>query len=192
MKQKNKKTDYSLYCYSLVQMWCGYSMKKHKNIGKMLEILPFCTWNHFLTIIFGQKSNDSKEQQVTLDLVVWLDHNLFLKTTLSPLNFAKQCVGISKRWARWGKAELKIVYCFTGEARNWIVILPTFRKCFHFSVMDFDHYFKKDGSLVSWFPFFMFSSGFLLFFRGFINYARIRKMADTFSTLPRTRVLFIY
>lgn len=36
------------------------------------------------------------------------------------------------------------------------------------------------------------SPGFLLFFRGFINYARIRKMADTFATLPRTRVLFIY
>lgn len=36
------------------------------------------------------------------------------------------------------------------------------------------------------------SSGFLLFLRGFINYARIRKMADTLSTLPRTRVLFIY
>uniref|UniRef100_A0A3B3V3X1 Nedd4 family interacting protein 1, like n=1 Tax=Poecilia latipinna TaxID=48699 RepID=A0A3B3V3X1_9TELE len=59
-------------------------------------------------------------------------------------------------------------------------------------IVRFYHYFKKDGSLVSWFPFFMFSSGFLLFFRGFINYARIRKMADTFSTLPRTRVLFIY
>lgn len=36
------------------------------------------------------------------------------------------------------------------------------------------------------------SSGFLLFLQGFINYARIRKMADTLSTLPRTRVLFIY
>lgn len=36
------------------------------------------------------------------------------------------------------------------------------------------------------------SAGFLLFLRGFINYARIRKMADTLSTLPRTRVLFIY
>lgn len=35
-------------------------------------------------------------------------------------------------------------------------------------------------------------SGFLLFLRGFINYARIRRMADTLSTLPRTRVLFIY
>ena len=32
----------------------------------------------------------------------------------------------------------------------------------------------------------------MLFLRGFINYARIRKMADSLSTLPRTRVLFIY
>lgn len=35
-------------------------------------------------------------------------------------------------------------------------------------------------------------SGLLLFLRGFINYARIRKMADSLSNLPRTRVLFIY
>ncbi|XP_015284580.1 PREDICTED: NEDD4 family-interacting protein 1 [Gekko japonicus] len=34
--------------------------------------------------------------------------------------------------------------------------------------------------------------GFLLFLRGFINYAKVRKMPDSFSTLPRTRVLFIY
>lgn len=37
-----------------------------------------------------------------------------------------------------------------------------------------------------------FHLGFLLFLRGFINYAKVRKMPDTFSTLPRTRVLFIY
>lgn len=35
-------------------------------------------------------------------------------------------------------------------------------------------------------------SGFLLFLRGFINYAKVRKMPETFSNLPRTRVLFIY
>ncbi|XP_062846243.1 NEDD4 family-interacting protein 1 isoform X2 [Trichomycterus rosablanca] len=35
--------------------------------------------------------------------------------------------------------------------------------------------------------------GFLMFLRGFINYSRVRNMADhSFSTLPRTRVLFIY
>uniref|UniRef100_A0A2K5KD32 Uncharacterized protein n=1 Tax=Colobus angolensis palliatus TaxID=336983 RepID=A0A2K5KD32_COLAP len=34
--------------------------------------------------------------------------------------------------------------------------------------------------------------GFLLFLRGFINYAKVRKMPETFSNLPRTRVLFIY
>ncbi|XP_061595440.1 NEDD4 family-interacting protein 1-like isoform X2 [Cololabis saira] len=34
--------------------------------------------------------------------------------------------------------------------------------------------------------------GLLLFLRGFIHYSRIRKMADTLSTLPHTRVLFIY
>lgn len=36
-------------------------------------------------------------------------------------------------------------------------------------------------------------SGFMLFVRGFINYSRVRKLADpTYATLPRTRVLFIY
>lgn len=49
---------------------------------------------------------------------------------------------------------------------------------------------KAPGCLT--FPFPRCSAGFLLFLRGFINYARIRKMADTLSTLPRTRVLFIY
>ncbi|KAM6907124.1 NEDD4 family-interacting protein 1-like [Xenentodon cancila] len=34
--------------------------------------------------------------------------------------------------------------------------------------------------------------GLLLFLRGFIHYSRIRRMADTLSTLPHTRVLFIY
>ncbi|XP_048214192.1 NEDD4 family-interacting protein 1-like [Perognathus longimembris pacificus] len=34
--------------------------------------------------------------------------------------------------------------------------------------------------------------GFLLFLRGFISYAKVRKMPETFSNLPRTRVLFIY
>lgn len=42
------------------------------------------------------------------------------------------------------------------------------------------------------FPSLSLPPGFLLFLRGFINYARIRRMADTLSTLPRTRVLFIY
>ncbi|KAF0038491.1 hypothetical protein F2P81_008975 [Scophthalmus maximus] len=47
-----------------------------------------------------------------------------------------------------------------------------------------------DGQYWLWWVFLVL--GFLLFLRGFINYARIRKMADTFSTLPHTRVLFIY
>lgn len=35
--------------------------------------------------------------------------------------------------------------------------------------------------------------GFMLFIRGFVNYSRVRKLADpTYATLPRTRVLFIY
>uniref|UniRef100_A0A8C6SCP9 Nedd4 family interacting protein 1 n=1 Tax=Neogobius melanostomus TaxID=47308 RepID=A0A8C6SCP9_9GOBI len=34
---------------------------------------------------------------------------------------------------------------------------------------------------------------FMLFIRGFVNYSRVRKLADpTFASLPRTRVLFIY
>ncbi|KAG3272281.1 NDFIP1-like, partial [Ictidomys tridecemlineatus] len=34
--------------------------------------------------------------------------------------------------------------------------------------------------------------GSLLFLRGFVNYAKVRKMPETFSNLPRTRVLFTY
>ncbi|KAG9351297.1 hypothetical protein JZ751_022541 [Albula glossodonta] len=47
-----------------------------------------------------------------------------------------------------------------------------------------------DGQYWLWWVFLVL--GFLLFLRGFINYAKVRKMADSFSTLPRTRVLFIY
>ncbi|XP_005805505.1 NEDD4 family-interacting protein 1 isoform X4 [Xiphophorus maculatus] len=59
-------------------------------------------------------------------------------------------------------------------------------------IVRFSTYFPGyfDGQYWLWWVFLVL--GFLLFFRGFINYARIRKMADTFSTLPRTRVLFIY
>lgn len=63
-------------------------------------------------------------------------------------------------------------WCWVSRLNSWIgVIFAGFKHC----------------------PFSFFHlSGFLLFLRGFINYARIRKMADTLSTLPRTRVLFIY
>ncbi|CAN9501785.1 unnamed protein product [Ophioblennius macclurei] len=59
-------------------------------------------------------------------------------------------------------------------------------------IVRFSTYFPGyfDGQYWLWWVFLVL--GFLLFLRGFINYARIRKMADTFSTLPRTRVLFIY
>ncbi|KAL0994743.1 hypothetical protein UPYG_G00126590 [Umbra pygmaea] len=59
-------------------------------------------------------------------------------------------------------------------------------------IVRFSTYFPGyfDGQYWLWWVFLVL--GFLLFLRGFINYAKIRKMADTFSTLPRTRVLFIY
>ncbi|XP_035482012.1 NEDD4 family-interacting protein 1-like isoform X1 [Scophthalmus maximus] len=59
-------------------------------------------------------------------------------------------------------------------------------------IVRFSTYFPGyfDGQYWLWWVFLVL--GFLLFLRGFINYARIRKMADTFSTLPHTRVLFIY
>ncbi|XP_077403397.1 NEDD4 family-interacting protein 1-like isoform X2 [Vanacampus margaritifer] len=59
-------------------------------------------------------------------------------------------------------------------------------------IVRFSTYFPGyfDGQYWLWWVFLVL--GFLLFLRGFINYTRIRKMADTFSTLPRTRVLFIY
>ncbi|XP_054481634.1 NEDD4 family-interacting protein 1-like isoform X2 [Anoplopoma fimbria] len=59
-------------------------------------------------------------------------------------------------------------------------------------IVRFSTYFPGyfDGQYWLWWVFLVL--GFLLFLRGFINYARIRKLADTFSNLPRTRVLFIY
>ncbi|XP_077361895.1 NEDD4 family-interacting protein 1-like isoform X3 [Festucalex cinctus] len=59
-------------------------------------------------------------------------------------------------------------------------------------IVRFSTYFPGyfDGQYWLWWVFLVL--GFLLFLRGFINYTRIRKMADTLSTLPRTRVLFIY
>uniref|UniRef100_A0AAQ6I8D5 Nedd4 family interacting protein 1 n=1 Tax=Anabas testudineus TaxID=64144 RepID=A0AAQ6I8D5_ANATE len=59
-------------------------------------------------------------------------------------------------------------------------------------IVRFSTYFPGyfDGQYWLWWVFLVL--GVLLFLRGFINYARIRKMADTFSTLPHTRVLFIY
>ncbi|TNN47276.1 NEDD4 family-interacting protein 1-like [Liparis tanakae] len=59
-------------------------------------------------------------------------------------------------------------------------------------IVRFSTYFPGyfDGQYWLWWVFLVL--GFLLFLRGFINYARIRKMADPLSTLPRTRVLFIY
>ncbi|XP_030621007.1 NEDD4 family-interacting protein 1 [Chanos chanos] len=60
-------------------------------------------------------------------------------------------------------------------------------------IVRFSTYFPGyfDGQYWLWWVFLVL--GFLLFFRGFINYSKVRKMADaSFSTLPRTRVLFIY
>ncbi|PKU32876.1 hypothetical protein llap_16819 [Limosa lapponica baueri] len=59
-------------------------------------------------------------------------------------------------------------------------------------IVRFSTYFPGyfDGQYWLWWVFLVL--GFLLFLRGFINYAKVRKMPDTFSNLPRTRVLFIY
>ncbi|XP_048884960.1 NEDD4 family-interacting protein 1-like isoform X1 [Brienomyrus brachyistius] len=59
-------------------------------------------------------------------------------------------------------------------------------------IVRFSTYFPGyfDGQYWLWWVFLVL--GLLLFLRGFINYAKVRKMADSFSTLPRTRVLFIY
>ncbi|KAM9789092.1 NEDD4 family-interacting protein 1-like [Neosynchiropus ocellatus] len=59
-------------------------------------------------------------------------------------------------------------------------------------IVRFSAYFPGyfDGQYWLWWVFLVL--GILLFLRGFINYARVRKMADSLSTLPRTRVLFIY
>lgn len=60
-------------------------------------------------------------------------------------------------------------------------------------IVRFSAYFPGyfDGQYWLWWVFLV--VGFLLFLRGFINYSRVRNMADrSFSTLPRTRVLFIY
>ncbi|XP_048399377.1 NEDD4 family-interacting protein 1 isoform X2 [Stegostoma tigrinum] len=59
-------------------------------------------------------------------------------------------------------------------------------------IVRFSTYFPGyfDGQYWLWWVFLVL--GFLLFLRGFINYAKVRKMPDSFATLPRTRVLFIY
>ncbi|XP_052470883.1 NEDD4 family-interacting protein 1-like [Carassius gibelio] len=60
-------------------------------------------------------------------------------------------------------------------------------------IVRFSTYFPGyfDGQYWLWWVFLV--VGFLLFFRGFVNYSRVRNMADhSMSTLPRTRVLFIY
>ncbi|XP_056140573.1 NEDD4 family-interacting protein 1-like isoform X2 [Lampris incognitus] len=61
---------------------------------------------------------------------------------------------------------------------KWILIFSTY----------FPGYF--DGQYWLWWVILVL--GILIFFRGFIHYVRVRKMADSFATLPRTRVLFIY
>ncbi|KAM9795328.1 NEDD4 family-interacting protein 1 [Neosynchiropus ocellatus] len=60
-------------------------------------------------------------------------------------------------------------------------------------IVRFSAYFPGyfDGQYWLWWVFL--ALGFMLFVRGFINYSRVRKLADpTYATLPRTRVLFIY
>uniref|UniRef100_A0A8C7WGB3 NEDD4 family-interacting protein 1 n=1 Tax=Oncorhynchus mykiss TaxID=8022 RepID=A0A8C7WGB3_ONCMY len=60
-------------------------------------------------------------------------------------------------------------------------------------IVRFSTYFPGyfDGQYWLWWVFL--ALGFMLFVRGFVNYSRVRKMADpTYATLPRTRVLFIY
>ncbi|XP_017387637.1 NEDD4 family-interacting protein 1 [Cebus imitator] len=59
-------------------------------------------------------------------------------------------------------------------------------------IVRFSTYFPGyfDGQYWLWWVFLVL--GFLLFLRGFINYAKVRKMPETLSNLPRTRVLFIY
>uniref|UniRef100_A0A4W2EZ50 Nedd4 family interacting protein 1 n=1 Tax=Bos indicus x Bos taurus TaxID=30522 RepID=A0A4W2EZ50_BOBOX len=59
-------------------------------------------------------------------------------------------------------------------------------------IVRFSTYFPGyfDGQYWLWWVFLVL--GFLLFLRGFINYAKVRKMPENFSNLPRTRVLFIY
>uniref|UniRef100_A0A3B4AWK9 Uncharacterized protein n=1 Tax=Periophthalmus magnuspinnatus TaxID=409849 RepID=A0A3B4AWK9_9GOBI len=60
-------------------------------------------------------------------------------------------------------------------------------------IVRFSTYFPGyfDGQYWLWWVFL--ALGFMLFIRGFINYSRVRKLADpTYASLPRTRVLFIY
>uniref|UniRef100_A0AAQ4P5M9 Nedd4 family interacting protein 1 n=1 Tax=Gasterosteus aculeatus aculeatus TaxID=481459 RepID=A0AAQ4P5M9_GASAC len=60
-------------------------------------------------------------------------------------------------------------------------------------IVRFSTYFPGyfDGQYWLWWVFL--ALGFMLFIRGFVNYSRVRKLADpTYATLPRTRVLFIY
>uniref|UniRef100_H3CU64 Nedd4 family interacting protein 1 n=1 Tax=Tetraodon nigroviridis TaxID=99883 RepID=H3CU64_TETNG len=59
-------------------------------------------------------------------------------------------------------------------------------------IVRFSTYFPGyfDGQYWLWWGFL--ALGFMLFVRGFVNYSRVRKLADPTYTTPRTRVLFIY
>uniref|UniRef100_A0A8C7DVA9 Nedd4 family interacting protein 1 n=1 Tax=Oncorhynchus kisutch TaxID=8019 RepID=A0A8C7DVA9_ONCKI len=70
---------------------------------------------------------------------------------------------------------------------KWVLIVRV--RSTHIFSTYFPGYF--DGQYWLWWVFL--ALGFMLFVRGFVNYSRVRKMADpTYATLPRTRVLFIY
>ncbi|KTG37439.1 hypothetical protein cypCar_00017746 [Cyprinus carpio] len=78
---------------------------------------------------------------------------------------------------------------------KWVLIVRRMNNTHRFLsvIKQFSTYFPGyfDGQYWLWWVFLV--VGFLLFFRGFVNYSRVRNMADqSMSTLPRTRVLFIY
>ncbi|XP_034033932.1 NEDD4 family-interacting protein 1-like isoform X2 [Thalassophryne amazonica] len=59
-------------------------------------------------------------------------------------------------------------------------------------IVRFSTYFPGyfDGQYWLWWVFLVLGS--LFFLKGVINYARVRKFAESYSTMPRTRVLLIY
>ncbi|KAJ3588038.1 hypothetical protein NHX12_011632 [Muraenolepis orangiensis] len=60
-------------------------------------------------------------------------------------------------------------------------------------IVRFSTYFPGYFNEQYWLWWVFLALGFMLFVRGFVNYSRVRKLADpAYATLPRTRVLFIY
>ncbi|OWK11756.1 hypothetical protein Celaphus_00003700 [Cervus elaphus hippelaphus] len=129
---------------------------------------------------------------------------IFMLTFFKPLKHSSYsfltCKIGNRGWQFWGMAFLFnwigffLSFCLTTSAAGRYGAISGFGLSLikWILIVRFSTYFPGyfDGQYWLWWVFLVL--GFLLFLRGFINYAKVRKMPENFSNLPRTRVLFIY